>query len=359
MIKKCLLISIFLTSISGTLSAHEHATTLSAHEHATKSATSNKPVPIIFDTDFGGDADDLGALAMLHNYADKGDIDFLAVTSWANEKNAVQAIDAVNHHYGRPDLPIGVRKVEQWHTDWSYSEPIAQQFAHSLKSSSEAPDAVALYRQLLAKADNNTVVIVTVGPLANIKNLLLSKADKYSRLSGKALVKEKVNKFVIMGGRFPFDPSNTSVEWNFSGNMPGVTKYVLENIPVDVVFSGFEVGKQLTTGSEINDYPKNTPLYVGYKHFSEFAFWMKDKYQGKILDNATFDQTAVMFAAINGIGEHWTLSKPGFVGANEEGINTWREDKSGNHRYMILPTNPNQLEATRKYIIDAMMFKDK
>ena len=28
---------------------------------------------IIFDTDFGGDADDLGALAMLHNFIDKGE----------------------------------------------------------------------------------------------------------------------------------------------------------------------------------------------------------------------------------------------------------------------------------------------
>ena len=28
-------------------------------------------VKIIFDTDIGGDADDLGALAMLHNFVDK------------------------------------------------------------------------------------------------------------------------------------------------------------------------------------------------------------------------------------------------------------------------------------------------
>ena len=34
---------------------------------------------IIFDTDFGGDADDLGALAMLHNFMSRGECNLLVV----------------------------------------------------------------------------------------------------------------------------------------------------------------------------------------------------------------------------------------------------------------------------------------
>lgn len=318
----------------------------------------NMQTPIIFDTDFGGDADDLGALAMLHYYADNNTIDLLAVMSWANEKYAVQAIDAVNHHYGRPDLLIGVRKVDTWHTQWSYSEPIAKQFEHSLKSPDDAPDAVRLYRQLLSQAADGSVAIVTVGPLANIQNLLQSSADNISPLNGKALVAQKVKHFVIMGGFIPSSTPEHGIEWNFNGNMPGVTQYVLDNIPVPTIFSGFEVGKALTTGSEINQYPKNTPLYVGYKHFSEFAPWMKDQYQGKVLDNATFDQTAVMYAAIGGVGKYWSLSKPGLLRADKTGKNTWEFDESGKHRYLILPDDAQKLENTRQYIINTMMYKD-
>ena len=51
---------------------------------------------IIFDTDFGGDADDFGALAMLYNLMHKGECAILAVMCWSTEKYAVSAIDAVN-----------------------------------------------------------------------------------------------------------------------------------------------------------------------------------------------------------------------------------------------------------------------
>ena len=35
--------------------------------------TAKKPVPVIFDTDMGPDYDDVGAIAMLHALADKGE----------------------------------------------------------------------------------------------------------------------------------------------------------------------------------------------------------------------------------------------------------------------------------------------
>ena len=65
-------------------------------------------VKVIFDTDFGGDADDLGALAMLHHFVDRQEADLLAVMCWSTEVNAVAGIDAVNHFYGHPSMPIGV-----------------------------------------------------------------------------------------------------------------------------------------------------------------------------------------------------------------------------------------------------------
>jgi hypothetical protein len=130
-----------------------------------------------------------------------------------------------------------------------------------------------LYREILSKQEDNSVRIVTVGPLANIRDLLMSGPDEFSELSGKELIEKKVEKFVIMGGKFPEGDD----EWNFNGNMPGVTRYVLENITVPVVFSGFEIGLIIHTGPRFHELDPGHPLYVGYMHFSKYASWMKDR----------------------------------------------------------------------------------
>ena len=81
---------------------------------------------IIFDTDFGGDADDLGALAMLHNLMHLGECDLIAVTCWSTEEYAVSAIDAVNRYYQHPNIPIGVRKDPIHEVKWNHSKPLTE-----------------------------------------------------------------------------------------------------------------------------------------------------------------------------------------------------------------------------------------
>ena len=71
------------------------------------SAQNESKVNIIFDTDMGPDYDDVGALAMLHALADKGEANILATVSSNMYKNAVSCIDVINHYFGRPDIPVG------------------------------------------------------------------------------------------------------------------------------------------------------------------------------------------------------------------------------------------------------------
>jgi len=47
------------------------------------SIISQAQTKIIFDTDFGGDADDLGALAMLHHFVDKEECELAAIMCWS------------------------------------------------------------------------------------------------------------------------------------------------------------------------------------------------------------------------------------------------------------------------------------
>jgi inosine-uridine nucleoside N-ribohydrolase len=310
------------------------------------SSVERKPsVKIIFDTDIGGDADDLGALAMLHNFKDKGECELLAVMSWANDEHAVSAIDAINRYYKHPDIPIGARKDNIYNDEKKYNYAIANHFEYKL-TYKDVPNTTALYRKILSKQKDGDIVLVTVGPLLNIKRLIESKPDSVSNLNGKELLSRKIKLVVVMGGHFPEGKN----EWNFSGNMPGVTKFVLENIDVPIVFSGFEIGRAIQTGEVFNNIDKNTPLYVGFLHFCQNAQWMQP-YQGRIVDNSTFDQTAVLYAVRGGVGTYWDMVDNGFCEAQDNGDNRWVEGKKTNHSYLKLKEDPE----TMAHLIESIM----
>jgi inosine-uridine nucleoside N-ribohydrolase len=290
---------------------------------------------IIFDTDIGGDADDLGAIAMLHNYVSRGDCELLAVMCWSDDKYAVPAIDAINRFYLHPNIPIGTRKDGTSTSETNYNQAIANNFEYKL-TYDDVPETVDLYRKILGAAADTSITIITVGPLKNIERLLQSKADKHSKLNGSELISKKVKEFVIMGGKFP----KGNDEWNFNGNMPGVTKYVLNNLKVPVVFTGFELGVQIKTGEIFNEIDEETPLYKGFMYFSQHAPWIKDQYKGKILDNSTFDQTAVLYAVNGGVDVLWEKITGGFCEADNKGGNRWVKRENSNHSYLKLIEKP-------------------
>lgn len=313
------------------------------------SACNNGPVKIIFDNDFGGDADDLGALAMLHNLHNQGKCELLGIASWSTEKYVIPAIDGVNRFYGNPDIPMGIRSKESHYSEWNYNKAIADQLPHT-RTNDDVPAAVELYRKILSGQKDRSVTIVTVGPLKNIMDLIMSGPDAHSGLTGKELIEKKVKEFVIMGGHFPKGEN----EWNFNGNMPGVTKYVLENLTVPVVFSGYEIGLAIKTGAIFNNTEKNHPLYTGFMHFSKHAPWMNDQFAGKILDNASYDQTAVLYSVHGGIGEYWNKVEDGYCVAEENGDNYWQTGDRYNHAYLVLKETPKELEQ----LIEHLMLAD-
>jgi inosine-uridine nucleoside N-ribohydrolase len=305
------------------------------------SHTSETPLKIIFDTDFGGDADDLGAIAMLHNFHNRGECELLAIMLWNTEEYVVPAIDAINRYYGNPDIPIGIRSHETHSLDWQHARPIAEALPHEL-TNHDVPLAVDLYRKILAAQPDQSVVIITTGPLANIRNLIQSGPDQYSPLSGKELIEKKVKEFSIMGGKFPSGEN----EWNFNGDMPGVTKFVLENLIVPIVFSGYEIGVRIMTGPRLVEAGEASPLYVGYKYFSAHAPWMNQFYQiGKITPNATYDQTSVLYSVRGDVGEYWDLVENGICVPDSTGGNYWKEinDRPTNHAYLVLKKDPEEM----------------
>lgn len=292
---------------------------LAINSYAQKSP--KKPVSIILDTDIGPDYDDVGAMAVLHALADKGEARPLAVIASNKHELVVPTIDVINTYFGRPNLPTGVTKgpgvVDPAWQKWP--EMLVAAYPHKIQSSDDAPDAVTIYRQILARQPNGSVTIVTVGFLSNMANLLDSKPDQYSKLDGKELVKQKVKELVSMAGAFP-----KGREFNVYKDSVASEK-AFANWPTPVIFSGFEIGKQIKTGPRL---VANQALKSPVKDV--FALCMPKSKQ----DNdgrMSWDQTAVL-VAIRGVEPYYGLKRGRFV--IDGGNNSWQDDPNGTHYYL-------------------------
>ena len=76
-----------------------------------------------------------------------------------------------------------------------------------VKNYTQVPGALEVYRRTLAAAPNASVVISSIGFSWNLDALLTSPADGLSPLNGRSLVEQKVQRLVVMGGRYPTSQS--------------------------------------------------------------------------------------------------------------------------------------------------------
>jgi hypothetical protein len=162
------------------------------------SPTAAGPVPhVIIDTDFSKWWDDVSALGIANVLESQHRIKLLGVVSDVPNPVAVAAIDAVDTAYGHGDIPLGAVAGSDTGTfDHGYTDALVAALPHSVKSSRGVPDAVAVYRRLLAAAPDGSVTIVSLGGYTNLAGLLESRG-------GPKLITRKVKRLVIMDGLFP------------------------------------------------------------------------------------------------------------------------------------------------------------
>ncbi|WP_394370007.1 nucleoside hydrolase [Spirosoma endbachense] len=281
-------------------------------------------VPVIFDTDMGPDYDDVGAITILHALADSGQARILATIASTKYPKVSQVLSVLNTYFHRPNIPIGVPKGEAV-TDKDtqhWSDTLVAHYPHAIRSNNEVPDAVALYRQILAKQPDRSVTIITVGFLTNLANLLNSKPDQYSKLSGKELVSKKVKKVVSMAGKFP-----SGREYNVFRDTPA-SKIVFENWPTSMLLSGFEIGQQIHSGLPLtqNSRIRNSPIK------DVFAISLPKAKEDKG-GRMSWDQTAVL-VGIKGYAPYYTV-KSGRLTLNTDGSNGW-DDAGKGHQHLVV-----------------------
>lgn len=291
---------------------------------------SPKPASIIFDTDIGTDVDDAGALAILHVMADRGEAEILATMSANRNRWCAPALDAINTHYGRKDMPIGCSRTGPDPENW-YHESVGA-FRHDLTHSDQAPEAIALYRQILAARPDNSVTIVVVGWLTNMAELLDSGPDQYSPLPGRELVKAKVKELVSMGGTWPNSPKDEG-EYNFTMDKAAAHK-VIRDWPGRIMFTG--LGKDVMTGGRlVAQAPQENPVPAFYRNFFD---------ANKVSARSSWDLIAVLYA-VRGLSDYFTAITDGKCTAQQDGTNQWLPGVPSNHAYLEYRMPPTELAA--------------
>lgn len=284
---------------------------------------------VIFETDIGNDVDDALALDMLYKYVEWGQVDLLAVMINKDAPAPAEYMDIMNTWYGHTDIPVGIVRDGSDDPWGQYAQKVVDlknedgtpMFARSRESYDDLPDAHILYRQILAKQPDASVVIATVGFSTNLARLLDTPADEYSPLTGKELVAKKVKLLSAMAGNISELEHH---EYNVVKDLPAAVK-VFAEWPTEIVVSPFEVGRAIKYPGESieNDFAwaLKHPMVEAYKAYLPMPY-----------DRPTWDLTSVLYAVE---GDSWfTMSEPGRIEITQEGSSVFTSSPDGNVRYI-------------------------
>ena len=293
------------------------------------------PVKIIFDTDMGSDCDDVGALALLHHFADRDKAEILATVYTSGKvPYGLAVVEAINIFYGRPDIPIGATHDDEVGdpVDKMQAEKLAHDqaaFGNSVIHNRDAPSHISTCRRILDSQPDHSVVYVTVGHTKGLYDLLTSLPDSTSDLSGRQLLSQKLKSWVALGALGANNPQgNYSRDWNFffNGTAP-YTDYLVNNFPVPVYY--VDGGGQVMTGSGLIHTPPGNIVRTAYRDW----LWNVEK---KTLDDQrpSWDLVTVYYAVL-GEGDFFDAPKAGHLMFDVEKGCRWREGKQGPEQYCV------------------------
>ncbi len=296
------------------------------------SAAKADPVPIIFDTDMDTDCDDAGAMAVLHALADRGECEILGTMVSTRHPGAGPTVAAINAYYGRPDLPVGCVKKGGVEEPSRYAGKIAEEFSQPLKFNADAPDATLLYRDILEKQPDGSVVVVTVGYLTNLRHLLELPADD-DHLSGKELVRRKVKTYVCMGGNFVGTPPQDDLKLgnvNFQRDAESAL-YVVRDWPGPIVFVGREIGSVpsgLSLGASLAKTPADNPVRRAYEHY----------FGGPAKNRHVADLVTVLYA-VRGLRDYWDIQTRGYMDLRPDMTFQWKMGQDRQQAFLLKKTS--------------------
>jgi inosine-uridine nucleoside N-ribohydrolase len=230
---------------------------------------------ILLDTDMDSDCDDAGTLAVAATLHREGVAELAGVLCSIPEPACAWYTRAVLERYGLV-VPVGSLRLPEWETadryagyrthrerakanGTVYNEIIGGEW-HAANPDAAIPDAVALYRRLLAAAEDGSITICAIGTLTALARVLDSPPDDVSPLDGRSLVAAKVTALATMAeGWFPegADVFNWKMDLQASAR-------VLRDWPGTVVVSPW--GRQVCVGERfLAEAPDDHPVARAYR----------------------------------------------------------------------------------------------
>ena len=265
-------------------------------------------IPIIFDTDMDIDCDDAGALAVLHAFMDNNEVQILGVVCDVPSINSAYVVKVINSYYNRPEIPIGIVLDDTFNTSDKYKKyredrqqgmafkgyyppSIVKEFKNIEFNEQKVINCVSLYRKLLSKSKDNSVVIVAVGLLTALAHLMVSKSDGITSLSGVQLIKKKVNKLITMGmGTFP--SGNAEFNWLMDWySAQRVINHWPTPLVVTTLGSQFRNGRTLSKTTPItNPVRRCYEIYMNGANRGNYSWDLIAAYHGVREENPYFEE---------------------------------------------------------------------
>jgi len=283
---------------------------------------------IILDTDIGPDCDDVGALTVLFAHARELDTPVLGVCNCTSNPYGTATIDVIRKHCGYPEITLGAYSKPDFYADHvKYNKHIAETYCESFNNGTlKYFPHVEFYRSLLSSAEDDSVILVTIGMFNAFADFLKSGADEYSPLTGIELAKKKLHSVVSMAAVLP-----AGREFNVICDFEA-SKFCFDNCPVPMYLSDFHIGHTVMTGFgslEKNGLSGN-PLVDSYRLYTPTDL------------RPSYDLTAVQFA-FEGEGELYSLTPCGRLDFFNEApdripnpdATRFVEDVNGNIRFMV------------------------
>ena len=297
---------------------------------------------IILDTDMDTDCDDAGALAVLHALADRGDVEIAGVVCDVGNPWAAACIAAINRSCGRPEIPVGVssRPYEEnppycahyrrtAASGTIYNEAAAK-MSGVIPGQGFAPsEGVALYRWLLAAAEDRSVTVCAIGLLTVLADLLRSGPCWVSPLSGRELVSRKVKRLITMA-EAAFPEGKDCFNWEMDRESAAI---VLNFWPSRLTVNA--LGREVLTGGRICAcLPEHNPVAAAYRIFGR---------NNPAFRRPSWDQITVL-AAANACPDKLGVSPVGTLSYDAaSGRHRWSGEFAGNADYVMRSASAEQL----------------
>lgn len=290
---------------------------------------------IIFDTDMGSDCDDVGALALLHVFADQGKAEILSCNySSGKVRYGAGIIDAINTYFGRPDIPIGADydtiigdPKDKMRAEWLLN---IFDFGNDIVKNTDAVEQTKLNRKILVKQDDNSVIYLTVGHTNGLYELLISEPDEISYLSGKELIQQKVKHWIAMGA---LNANNTdgiyTQDWNLYRNGTAAsTDFLIKNFPKPVYF--IATGTDVMTGKSLLNTPEKNIVRKAYE------VWLKNAMDKELTDQRPGWDIIAVYFVVEGLGDFLYKEEQGYLDFDTEKGARWIRGDKGKQHHLIL-----------------------